>query len=221
MTKNIQSLSWHYNQIWLHFPLISLDFLRVMDENTSGYTLLNCDVHVWTICKLQTPIRMSWWIQECNILQLMFVYSVITCKYTIQTRHYGSHHVTMNTNFSGIPKLRNISGAESLHCYPYLQNAFNSQSFSLDCQMMQLYLLLCFWLTVIHLFESKVFTRNQGSGSHTRQKAACEDKEQECCRCTNMNRVKHSNSELLVWDTMQHGRWTPMLWSKLLPPSSK
>lgn len=139
----------------------------------------------------------------------MFVYSVITCKYTTQTRHYGSHHITMNTNFSGIQKLRNIFGAESLHCYPYLQNTFNGQSFSLDCQMMQLYLLLCLWPTLIHMLESKVFTRNQCSGSHTRQKVAYEDKEQESCRCSTMNTVKHSYSELMVCDTMQPGWWTP------------
>jgi len=148
-----------------------------MDENISGYTQLNCEVHIWTICKLQTPTRMSWRVQECNILQLIFVYSVITCKYTTQTRHYGSHDITMNTNFSGIQKLRNIFGAESLHCYPCLQNTFNGQSLSLDCQMMQLYLLLCFWPTLIHMLESKFFNRNQCSGSHTRQKVAYDDKE--------------------------------------------
>ena len=164
---------------------------------------------------------MSWRVQECNILRLMFVYSVITCKYTTQTRHYGSYHITMNTNFSAIPKLRNIFGAESLHCYHYLQNDFNGQSFSLDWQMMQLYLLLCFWPTLIYMLESKIFIRNQCSDSHTRQKAVCEDKEQECCRCSNMNSVKHSYSELLACDTMQPGWWTPMLWPNLQPPSSK
>jgi hypothetical protein len=64
--------------------------------------------------------------------------------------------------------------------------------------MMQLYLLLCFRPTLIHMIESKIFIRNQCSGSHTRQKVACEDKEQECCRCSNVKRVKYSYSELLV-----------------------
>jgi len=100
----------------------------------------------------------------------MFVYSVITCKYTTQTRHYGSYNVTMNTNFSGIPKLRNIFGAASLHYYHYLQNEFNDQSFSLDWQMMQRYLLLCFRPTLTLMLECKIFIRNQCSGSHTCQK---------------------------------------------------
>jgi hypothetical protein len=115
MTKNIQSLSWYYNWIWLYFPLISLDFSRVTDDNTGGYQLPNFDLHIWNIYKLKTQIRMSWRVQECNILRLMFVYSVITCKYTTQTRHYGSYRVTMNTNFSGIPKLRTYLG-------PYICN---------------------------------------------------------------------------------------------------
>ena len=84
-------------------------------------------------------------------------------------------------------------GAESLHCYHYLHNEFNGQSFSLDCQMMQLYLLLCFWPNLIHMLEteSKIFISNQCSGSHTGRQAACEDKEQECCRCSNTRWFKY------------------------------
>jgi hypothetical protein len=173
MTKNIWSLSWHYNKIWLYFPLISLDFSRFTDDNTRGYQAVNCDLHMWNTYKLQ--IRISWRVQECNILRFIFVYSVITCKYTTQTRHYGSYHVTMNTNF--FPKLRNIFGAESLHCYTICKMNLMASLFHLIAKWCNFICCYVFGLLYYTCLKVKSFITNKCSGSHTRQKVACEDKE--------------------------------------------
>jgi hypothetical protein len=42
---------------------------------------------------------MSWKGWECNSPRLKFVFAVVACTCTTHNKHYGSHSVTVNTDF--------------------------------------------------------------------------------------------------------------------------
>lgn len=110
----------------------------------------------------------------------MFVFSLIACTWTTHTKHYGSHHVAINTNFPGVPKLRIIFLGLFQHCCHYLENKFNGQPYSLDWQMMNLCLLWCLWPTLMNVLEKKI--RSTGPRNHTGQRL--------CGRSQNRNAVE-------------------------------
>jgi hypothetical protein len=84
-----------------------------------------------------------------------------------QTRNCGSHRAAMNTNCSGVPKLRDMFVAVSQQCCHCLQNEFNGQSYSLNCHIMKLHLQGWFCQLLKATFKTNIILRNQRPGNHT------------------------------------------------------
>lgn len=107
-------------------------------------------------------------------------------------------------------KPRNIFATISQHCSHSLQNDFNGQPYSLDCQTMKLRLWWFLSPTLKSPNDNKIFIRNQ-SPEIVLDKSHVWRCQRECCRSNNMNRVKHSHSYLLMCNNVWSGRWPQVL----------